>query len=539
MERVIRAGSEDVVLVVHPEGTGARCPSCQTPSNSVHSSYVRHPDDLSSAGSAVKLAVLVRRFFCRNAQCPRRTFAERLPRLLSPQARRTRRLATAQCAVALAAGAEAGSRLLKPLAMPTSADTLLRLIRRVPLPAPRNSRVVGVDDWALRKGRTYGSILVGLEAHCVVNVLPDRSTPTLTAWLRRHPDIKVLSRDRSTEYARAAALGAPDAQQVADRWHLPLNGRQMAERWLEGAHSRLRALPGVTRVSVSPACRRTSFPRTHAEVRARQESRAKHVATYEEVRRRSLAGEPLARIHRALRLAPSTVRKYAAAEAFPELSARVPGPSILDPYLGYLTERHAAACENACALWREIRAQGFRGTSRQVHRWLQTRRTAPAHTRPRADSGGDWWSTGRSSDPLAAPKQLAWLCVKTPSELTLDDAATLARIRQDKEAARVMKLTQRFCEVVRAQGVTHGARPRKSCRTFEVWLGEARHCGVRAVETFAEGLKQDGEAVRAALTTPWSNAQSEGQITKLKLLKRQMYGRTSFDLLRRRVLLAV
>lgn len=233
----MRDGSADVIFVVHSEGTGARCPSCQTPSNAAHSSYVRHPADLPSAGRAVKLAVQVRRFFCLNAQCPRRTFAERLPRLLSPRARRTRRLATAQCAVAMTAGAEAGARLLKPLAMPTSPDTLLRLIRRTPLPAPPDSRVVGVDDWALRKGRTYGSILVDLEAHRVVEVLPDRSTPTLTAWLRRHPDVEVLARDRSTEYAHAAALGAPDAQQVADRWHLLLNGRQMAERWLTGAHA--------------------------------------------------------------------------------------------------------------------------------------------------------------------------------------------------------------------------------------------------------------------------------------------------------------
>lgn len=290
MERVRRTGSAEVLLVVHPESTGARCPSCQTPSTSVHSSYVPHPADLPSAGRVVKLEVHVRHFFCRNEQCPRRTFAERLPRLLSCRARRTRRLATAQCAVVLTAGAEAGARLLNPLAMPTSPDTLLRLIRRTPLPAPREARVVGVDDWALRKGRTYGSILVDLESHRVVDVLPDRSTSTLTAWLRRHPDVEALARDRSTEYARAAALGAPAAHQVADRWILLLNGRQMAERWLTGAHARLRSLPSVARTGVSPAHRRTSFPRTHADVRARQENRARNVAAYKAVQRRVLAG---------------------------------------------------------------------------------------------------------------------------------------------------------------------------------------------------------------------------------------------------------
>ncbi|WP_439329346.1 transposase [Corallococcus sicarius] len=129
--------------------------------------------------------------------------------------------------------------------------------------------------------------------------------------------------------------------------------------------------------------------------------------------------------------------------------------------------------------------------------------------------------------------------MKRPCELTSAETATLARIEQDEEAARVVALTRRFCELVRSRGVSQGARPTKSCRSFEAWLGEARACGVRAVETFAEGLEQDGDAVRAALTSFWSNAQAEGQITKLKLLKRQMYGRASFDRLRRRVLLTV
>lgn len=212
VERVTRGGVTDVVLVAHLEGTGARCPSCQTPSTSVHGSYVRRPVDLPAAGRAVQLELRVRRFCCRNPECSCRTFAERPVRLLSSRARRTRRLATAQCAVAISAGAEAGARLLTSLAMPTSPDTLLRLIRRAPLPPLSPTRVLGLDDWALRKGRTYGSILVDLEAHCVRDVLPDCSTPTVSAWLRHHPGVEVIARDRSTEYARAAMLGAQDAQ---------------------------------------------------------------------------------------------------------------------------------------------------------------------------------------------------------------------------------------------------------------------------------------------------------------------------------------
>ncbi|WP_338864844.1 ISL3 family transposase [Myxococcus stipitatus] len=537
--RVAHGSAAAVVLGARMEGTGARCPSCQTPSTAVHGSYVRRPADLPAAGRVVQLELRVRRFCCRNPDCSRRTFAERPVRLLAARARRTRRLATAQCAVAITAGAEAGARLLNPLAMPTSPDTLLRLIRRAPLPPPSPARVLGLDDWALRKGRTYGSILVDLEAHRVRDVLPDRSTPTVSAWLHQHPGMEVIARDRSTEYARAAVLGAPAAQQVADRFHLLLNGRQMMERWMTSAHPRLRAIPVVSSADTSPARRHTSFSRTHAEARAREECRSQHVAAYEAVRRRHLAGEPQLRISHTLGLARGTVRKYAAAEVFPERAARVPGPSILDPYLEYLTRRHVAGCENACELWREIRAQGFRGTSRQVHRWLQVRRTVRPRSGARGDPGGNWWSNGTRPDALSSPKQLAWLCVKRPSELTSAETATLARIEQDEEASRVVALARRFCELVRSRGVSQRARPTRSCRRFDAWLGEACACGVRAMETFAEGLEQDGDAVRAALTSPWSNAQAEGQITKLKLLKRQMYGRANFDLLRRRVLLTV
>jgi len=247
----------------------------------------------------------------------------------------------------------------------------------------------------------------------------------------------------------------------------------------------------------------------------------------------------LLKISRTLKLARATVRKYACAEAFPERAVREPGPSILDPYLEYLEQRRASGCENALALWQEIRAKGFSGTSRQVHRWLQTQRTAPVRSTPHARRGNaPNPKFSRSTKNLSSPKQLAWLCVQQRSALTPAELATLARIEQDEEATRVVALARRFAELVRERGVTRGAEPTLSCITFEQWLAEARSCGVRAVATFAEGLEQEGEAVRAALATPWSNAQSEGQITKLKLLKRQMYGRASFELLRRRVLLA-
>src|SRR3954454_19789228 len=212
------------LLSITAKGTrpGGRCPDCGRASRAVHSRYRRRPADLPSLGRAVRLDLRLRRFYCRNAACPRRTFAERLPELIRPHARRTGRLAEAQARVGAALGGEGSARLLQHLAMPASADTVLRLIRSLPLPEPEPEppRVVGVDDWALRKGRTYGTIVVDLDRRCVLDLLPDRTAETLADWLRRQPQIAVVARDRSTEYARGIGLGAPGATQVADRWRV-------------------------------------------------------------------------------------------------------------------------------------------------------------------------------------------------------------------------------------------------------------------------------------------------------------------------------
>jgi hypothetical protein len=424
--------------------------------------------------------------------------------------------------------------------MPASPDTVLRLVRRMPLPARRAPRVLGVDDWARRKGRTYGTILVDLERRRVADLLPDRSATTLAAWLRRRPTIEVIARDRSTEYGRGAAMGAPKATQVADRWHLLLNARQMVERWLAGAHARLRRLPAVP--GGCSVRRAHAYPRTRAEAAASADYRLRRMAVYEEVRRRHLAGEALLAIGRAMGLARGTVRKFAYARSFPERATRAPRPSILDRYLAHLEAWRAAGCENAMALWRELRALGFAGTHRQVHRWLADRRTAPARSMP------DRWRPGRprvtppSGDgrpaALPSPKRLAWLLVQPTARLPAVAAATVTRVAQDGEAAMVAALARRFTELVRACCAGSRNRVKAPLEALGAWLRDARACGVPAVETFAAGLEQDGDAVRAALTTPWSNGQAEGQITRLKLLKRQMYGRAGFDLLRRRVLLA-
>jgi len=362
--QVTQADPADICVAAQGVQPGAACPSCSMISQAVHSRYHRRPADLPSLGQAVRLDLCVRRFYCRNTGCVRRTFVEPLPDLLAPRARRTRRLATAQGQMGVACGGEAGARLLRGLAMPVSGDTVLRLVRAMPLPEIGAIQALGVDDWALKKGQTYGTILIDLIGRRAVDLLPDRTASSLEAWLQGRPTILVIARDRSPEYARGAAKGAPGAIQVADRWHLLANLREMIARWLSGIHGRLRRLPAVPGM-VSPARRTRACRRSRAEAAATADYRARRLAVYEEVRRRFGAGEKLLAISRALGLARGTVRRYAYAERFPERAVRVPPPGILDPWLEHLEARvalHGPGCRTDPSVRCRSRAAGAPAT---------------------------------------------------------------------------------------------------------------------------------------------------------------------------------
>jgi transposase len=236
----IRSDRNAITLLVHAARSRSVCPRCASPSARIHSHYERKLADLPWNGIPVQIRLHTRRFFCETAGCGQRIFTERLPHTVAPYARRTQRLNQTLEWFTLALGGKAGAHLARQIGILASGDTLLRQLRRRRQVVATTPRVLGIDDWAWRKGQRYGTILCDLERHKVIDLLPDRTADSVKEWLSYHPGITVISRDRANAYAEAAQEAAPKAVQVADRWHLLRNLSEALQRILESQHALLR-----------------------------------------------------------------------------------------------------------------------------------------------------------------------------------------------------------------------------------------------------------------------------------------------------------
>ena len=505
-----------ITIVARLRPPTSTCPDCHVPSSRVHSRYERRLADLPWQGRPVAIRVRARRFFCAEPACPRRTFAERLPGIAHRSARRCDRLADIQRQVALALGGEAGARLSAHLAMPTSADTLLRLARSATRAEPPMPRVLGVDEWAWRKGRRYGTILVDLERSAVIDLLPDRDASSFAEWLRGHPGVEVIARDRADIYADGARRGAPRAVQVADRWHLLRNLGEAVRTIVAGHHAAVRRVwRGIAAEQAGPAASEKAASTTTREAKraARHQPRQ---ARYAEVRRLADAGATVSTIARACELDRKTVRKWLR-EGRPGTWDRPSSPGILGPYIDQLERRWAEGSRNAARLWAELVSAGFRGSRSTVRAWATRRRRVssdPLDPKPTVREG---WKP-------PSVVRVARLIQADPADVRGLDGMFLNRLLAEVPALAVVHgLARGFAVLVRKEGTG----------TLDEWL--ATTVGT-PLESFAEGLKKDLAAVQAALDTPWSTSPVEGQISRLKTIKRTMYGRAGFSLLRSRIL---
>ena len=475
----------------------------------------------------------MRKLFCDNAGCERRIFTERLPDLVAPWARKTTRLCRRLTTIAAALGGAAGARLSSTLGLPVARNTLLRLIRAAPLPSCPIPAVLGVDDWAYRKRHTYGSLLMDLEQRRPVTLLPDREADTLAQWLQDHPGVEVVTRDRAGAYAEGARRGAPQAVQVADRFHLLQNLAEALESAFSAHAMELRAVESVT---PNPALQETLAPApVHHEASARAEAaerRERRLARYQQVSSLRREGWSGAQIARQLGLGRRTVLRYLRHEGFPERQGRsdVGRSRLLDPWKSVILERWNGGCRHSRRLFHELQRQGYSGSYPTLARYAQRLRRAQVGTplRPPSLKHRPPAVIDSPKRPLT-PRSAARLVLRRADEHAVEETERLNRLRlQQGPLADAVALAEEFATLVRTRG------PER----LEPWLGRAQDSALPAFRNFAKKLDADVEAVRAAISLPWSNGPVEGQINRLKLLKRQMYGRANLDLLNRRFLLA-
>ena len=445
------------------------------------------------------------------------TFAEQVSGLTSKHARRTPALTAVLWAVALALGGRAGARLTGRLAAGVSRMTLIRLIRAMPGPAVTGSpRVLGVDEFALRKGHSYGTLLVDVETRRPVNILPERSSESFAAWLTARPGTELICRDRAGCYADGGARGAPDAVQVADRWHLWHNLGEAIERTVSRHREHLPAgvaqTPAPAATTAPQPIPAPADPRTG---RIADRTRTRHAA----VHRLLAGGRNLSEIAAELGLSRNTIRKFARA-ASPEELLTSDGtgrrPSILDEHIPYLRERWNSGCTNAALLWKELRARGYQGSRRQVRGYLARFRGSTVIPTP-------------APVPPKVKAVTTWIMTR-PDRLADADRASLdAILAASPELAAITASVRDFAAIM---------TERRGRKRLEPWMTAALATGEPALRSFVTGLRADQDAVTNGLSLPWSSGAVEGHVNRIKMLKRQMYGRASPDLLRRRVLLA-
>jgi transposase len=525
-----------ITVSVRSTPATAPCPLCTTLAHRIHSHYERTLADLPWAQYRVRLQLRVRKWFCPNPDCVRRIFTERLPTVAAPWARRTLRLAQRLVALGVALGGTAGGHLGHQWDLGVSRTTLLRLLRRLPAPSCATPTVLGVDDFALRKGHTYGTILVDLERRQPVALLPDRTADTVAQWLREHPGVEVVARDRSSAYAEGARHGAPAATQVADRWHLLQNLADALEQVfttqnqaLDAVNAAVRQQPvplpdGAVAVPVPPP---PTPPRE--EQRAAQRA-ARRQALYDEVWTLHRRGWTIAAIAAQVGRSRRTIERYLHMPTWPgRQHRRHYGRSVLNPYTEYLLERWNAGCHTAIQLFQELQLRGYTGSYRRVTAYVSRIRQAQGIPPRRQGRRQTLPVVAEPACPPLTPRRATWLVLRRAEQRTEAEAQQLIQLHAQSTAmAEAIDLAQDFAQLVR----------QRQPDALDPWLSRATTSALEGLQRFAKGLYEDYAAVKAGVTLPWSSGPVEGHINRLKMLKRQMFGRAHLDLLSRRFLLA-
>lgn len=435
--------TDEITLTLHATSPTAACPDCGTISTRIQSHYRRTVHDLPNRRRSVHLVLQVRRFRCQKSTCARKIFAEQFPALARPYAQRTLQLQEALRHLGIALGGQAGTRLGSELGISGSRDTILRLIRAAQLPAVGSPKKVGIDDWAWKRGHRYGTLVCDLERGIPIDLLPDRSVETVTAWFQHHPGVELISRDRASEYAVAASKGAPQAVQVADRWHVMKNLREALEVLLARhltTHQKKKTQAMTTQqVSGLPEKQPT---RSSQQVHIQRLHREERLAKYEQVLTLLKQGMTRRAIADQVGVGLTTIENWLKTGTFPERKPRQQA-SQLDPYRSYVQKRWSQGYHNLLGIYRELQTQGYRGSYENV-------RAQFINTSPRYRSQRDSQSPRERAFP--AKRLTAFLFLRRPEDLTAEEQESVSKLRQlDPEIDQAYLFVQQFVQMMRTR----------------------------------------------------------------------------------------
>ena len=525
--------TQQVTVYLASTQTSALCPRCQCPSHRIHSHYERTLKDLPVVQFSLALVLTVSKFFCLNNACAQRIFTERLPEIVAPWARRTVRYGNHLTAMALALGGAAGARLSDQMGYDHSRNSMLRVVEAVPLPIANTPRILGVDDFALSKGHHYGTILVDLEQRQPIALLPDRTAETLATWLKDHPGVDILSRDRSKTYKRGMSQGAPDAIQVADRFHLLHNLEETLETAFKGHNAVLKQVEKDTlQVDGLAVLLSLELPENLQSPKAL--NRARRLDKYEQTHALRQQGYAIKDIAHHLGIGKRTVYKYLAASSFPERQPTIRQQgSGLDAYKPYIQDQWNRGQRQTKALFHEIQQQGYPGSYSTLARYTHQLQQLTASNKPDPELLNALPGRGPAptlptspQKPLSA-RRAAWLILQRAETRTTEENSLITRLAQQPELSGAITLAQDFIDLIRQRLPTQ----------LDAWLQAAKASSIKAFQSFAKGLEEDYDAVKAGMTLEVSNGPVEGQNNRLKMLKRQMFGRANLELLEKRFIL--
>jgi transposase len=510
-----------------------QCPLCLNSTARIHSHYERTLVDLPCVSFSMTLVMQVGKFFCDNSECIRRIFTERIPEVVSPWARKTNRLVQQIQTIGLELGGAAGARLSHQVSSLVCGSTILNHLKKLSIPEFEVPKILGVDDFAFRKGHNYGTILVDLERNKPIALLPDRKADTLADWLIQHPGVEILSRDRSKAYKSGMDKGAPEAIQVADRFHLVKNLEETLEKVLCSYDSELKAIEqkqrqdSVSTEIVIVVPKPTTTIKSQAET---QDAYQKRVQQQQEIRKLSEQQWSQIAIAQTIGVSVRTVQRYLSLPDLPETPSysRLLGRSSLNPYKQALLEWWNAGIRQPKVLMSLLHQKGYTGSERTLTRYLSALREAqglpPTRVKPVI---GLPQVIDPQSPPLTA-RRAAYLILKRTENRDAEDLELLEKlVEQHPSLAMAVNLADEFLQLLRQQ----------KAELFDDWLMKALSSSLKHFQTFAGGLFDDYSAVKASMMLDVSNGPVEGLNNRLKMVKRQMYGRAGLELLSKRFIL--